>query len=216
DWKVGADALSVEWRLGAQGSIRLVHAPGDLRRGLREKSVLRWRDTFGETDLAVMAGRIGSERVAGLDLTGNLGDAAARLEWLQSSRGPTGDWGQVAVGLDGTLTPESLPNGLHLAAEYFHNGAAARRPLFPDRLTSLARHLLAFAAGYDITPLWRLEFATILDPAHGGWFAQPALRWSASEAWDVQLLVQRAGGPPGSDFGGGGTILLLRLDGWLS
>ncbi len=216
DWKAGADAISLEASMpGGQGSLRLVHAPGRAVRSVRRKSVLRWRDTFGETDIALMIGRIGAERIAGADVTGNLGEATARLEWMQAQGGAEGGWGQVAAGADGVWSSRVFPAGLYLAIEYFHNGAAGRPARHADRLSSRARHLLALAAGYDLTPLFRLELSTILDPARGGWFAQPSLRWSAADAADVSFVAQRAAGPAGSDFHAGGVTLLLRLDYWL-
>lgn len=51
---------------------------------MTRKLALLWRDTLGETDYAILAGRIGDEDVIGIDLTANLYGGGARIEAAQS------------------------------------------------------------------------------------------------------------------------------------
>jgi len=217
--KLGVDALDVQWRYSGTGSFEGVAAPGRGASSTSKKSALRWQDTFGEFDVALMAARIGSERVAGLDITGNVGDASARLEWMQSNGGVSesgvqmGNYGQLAAGMDYTLHSSWFPEGLYLAAEYFYNGASSvvGTPS-QDRLQSVSGQLIGLLSGYDLTPLWRVDLLSIVDLEQRGWFVAPSLTWSAMENLDIALIAQLPGGRPASEFGRFHHLYEARVD----
>lgn len=207
--KLGVDALDVQWRYGLAGSLQAIAAPGRASRGVSRKLALRWQDTFGQTDVAVMAVGIGEERVLGLDLTGNLGDATARLEWMGSDGGSLPGFSQLVVGVDNTFYAALFPQGLYLAVEYFLN---SRPGPGPDRLVSRSHQLFGLSAGYDLTPLWRAEMLAMADMERPGWFVAPALRWSMTANADLTLLAQLPGGDAASEFGPMAALYALRLD----
>ncbi len=212
DQKLGVDALDMQWRYSNYGSIEGVAAPGRDASLTSRKLALRWQDTFGEFDVAAMLGRIGSERVAGLDVTGNIGEAGARLEWMQSNGGASGSYGQLAAGVDYTLHNDWVPRGLYLAVEYFYSGAPGAIALSQDRLQSISGQLLGLMGGYDLSPLWRLDILTILDMERFGWFVAPSLTWSAMENVDIALIVQLPGGQQGSEFARLNHLYTVRAD----
>ena len=78
--KTGVDAVAATWRVPPFGSVQVVAGPGSGERNVTRKLALRWRDTLGETDYAILAGRIGDEDVIGIDLTANLYGGGARIE----------------------------------------------------------------------------------------------------------------------------------------
>lgn len=214
DEKVGVDAAVATWRYSGFGSFALILAPGNGARDVSRKWAFRWQDTFGETDLSLMAGEIGPERVAGLDITGNVGDATARLEALYSRDAPEGDFAQLIAGVDYTWSNKIFPEGLYLAAEYFYNGAAASLllPHTQDRLFSISTHQLGLLAGYDLTPLWRLDLLLLNDMEHPSLFFAPRLKWSAAANMNLTFLLQWPGGTARGEFARLNSLAAVQLD----
>lgn len=211
DQKLGVDALDSEWRYASAGSVQLVVAPGRNAVAASRKLALRWRDTLADTDVALLAARIGGESVAGMDLTGNWHDAGWRFEGMQAWQHGGRSYGQLIAGLDYTWLNSWLPQGLYLAVEYFYNGAAGL-PASNDRLQGRSSQLLGSMAGYDLTPLLRLELLVINDLQQASWFVAPALTWSMVENVDLKAFAQLPGGRAGGEFGLLKELYALRLD----
>jgi len=212
DQKLGVDAGRIAWNYGGNGSVIAVAAPARPASRTSRKMALRWQDTFGEFDVALMGGRINDENMFGVDITGNLGGAGVRLEWMQARNPQQGGYGQVSTGLDYTWHHAWFPNGLYTAIEYFYNGAAGSVLMVQDRLNSRVRHLLGGMLGYDLTPLWRFDLLVIADIQHNGWFISPSLTWSAAENVDVRGFVQLPQGVGGSEFATFESLYALRAD----
>lgn len=210
--KLGVDAARMAWNYAGNGSLIAVFAPARSSYRTSQKLALRWQDTFGEFDVALMGGRIKDENMFGLDVTGNLGDASVRLEWMQARNARQGNYGQVAMGVDYTWYPAWFSNGLYMALEYFYNGAAAADFLSQDRLNSRSQHLLGGLLGYDLAPLWRFDLLIIADMQQNGWFAAPSLKWSAAENIDVTVFAQLPQGIGISEFAAFESLYAVRLD----
>jgi len=210
--KLGVDAGMLVWNYGGNGSVTAVAAPARPSSRTARKLALRWQDTFGEFDVALMGGRINNENMFGLDITGNLGDAGVRLEWMQARNPRQGDYGQLSTGIDYTWRHAWFPNGLYMAIEYFYNGAAGAVRQMQDRLNGRVRHLIGGMLGYDLTPLWRFDLLLIADPQQGGAFISPSLKWSALENVDIQGFVQLPQGAGGSEFATLESLYALRVD----
>ena len=213
--KLGVDAAYTTYSYSDFGSIQWLVAPGETNRALRRKWALRWQDTIEQTDISLWLGEIGQERVLAVDVTGNVGDAAARLEWQQSWRGEQGDFGQFIVGIDGTVMNPLLPEGLYLAAEYFYNGlphSNVKQLIQSDILQSSSRQLFGMLAGYDLTPLWRTELIWLLDLERQSMFIAPSIRWSASDHMDATIFSQLPTGTAGSEFAGLNNLLAIKLE----
>ncbi len=210
--KLGVDAGMLVWNYGGNGSVTAVAAPARTASRTSRKLALRWQDTFGEFDVALMGGRINDENMFGLDITGNLGDAGVRLEWMQARNTRQGGYGQLSTGVDYTWYPSLLPNGLYMAIEYFYNGAAGAIRQIQDRLNGRVRHLLGGLLGYDLTPLWHFDLLLIADPQRGGAFISPSLKWSVLENVDVQGFVQLPQGAGSSEFATLESLYALRVD----
>lgn len=212
--KTGVDAGIAAWRYSKSGVIQAVVAPGRVAHGVSRKWVLRWQDTFGETDVSLLGGRIGDEDIFGLDITGNVGDGGARLELMQAWPAQSKSYLQLSAGYDYTLTNQWFPAGLYLAAEYFYNGAPGIVPLGQsvDRLQTLKRSLFGVMAGYDLTPLWRLDLLLLADTGDPSVFFLPQLVWSAAENIDISLFAQLPGGAQSGEFARFENLLALRMD----
>ncbi|MDQ6954063.1 MAG: hypothetical protein Q9M20_01295 [Mariprofundaceae bacterium] len=215
DQKLGVDTAYITHSYSDFGSLQWVATPGSFKQNAQRKWALRWQDTIAQTDMALWLGEIGQERILAIDVTGNLGDAAGRLEWQQSWHGTQGNFGQLTLGLDGTWVSELFPEGLYLAAEYFYNGLAQPNtglPLQTSMLHSSSAQLLGILAGYDLTPLWRMELTWLLDLNKTSWFMAPNLRWSASENMEVSCFAQFPSGNTGSEFSAFNDLLGINLE----
>jgi len=210
--KLGVDAVRVAWNYAGNGSLIAVAAPPRASSRTSRKLALRWQDTFGEFDVALMGARINDEVMFGLDITGNLGGAGVRLEWMQAKNSRDGSYGQLSTGMDYTWYPALLPNGLYMALEYFYNGAAAVVPQMQGRLNSRSSHLLGGMLGYDLTPLWRFDLLVIADMQRSGTFISPSLKWSAAENVDITAFVQIPQGGGVSEFAVFEPLYAVRAD----
>jgi hypothetical protein len=210
--KLGVDAAVLQWNYTANGSLLAVAAPARSAYQTSRKLALRWQDTFDEFDIALMAGRINDENIFGFDFTGNLGDAAVRLEWMQAKNPLEGGYGQLATGIDYTWSHAWFPNGLYLAIEYFYNGADGSSLRTLDRLSSQSNHLLGGILGYDLASLWHFNLLLITDLKQYSWFAVPSLTWSAAKNVDVRLFVQLPQGSAGGEFTRFEPLYAVRTD----
>jgi len=210
--KLGVDAFRASWNYAGNGSLIAVAAPARPSTRTSRKLALRWQDTFGEFDVALMGGRIKNENIFGLDVTGNLGDAGARFEWMQAKNPLEGSYGQLSVGIDYTWHQAWFPNGLYTAVEYFYNGAAGFTRIKQDRLNSRSKHLLGSMLGYDLTSLWRIDLLLIADLHQPGWFIAPSITWSAGENVDISFFSQLPQGSGASEFAEFEPLYAIRAD----
>jgi len=215
DQKLGVDAAYVTYRYADFSSVQLFVAPGQVKRDVSRKWALRWQDTMAQTDIALWLGEIGQERVLAVDVTGNVGDATARLEWQQSWHGKQGSFGQFVIGIDGTWANPLFAEGLYLAAEYFYNGlpdanSGAFRQL--HMLQSRSQQLFGLLAGYDVTPLWRTELTELFDLEKSSVFVVPRVRWSASDNMDVVIFAQLPTGLGTGEFASLNDLFAIKLE----
>jgi len=212
--KTGVDSLFAEYRYSGFGAVQFVAAPGKASHNVSHKLAVRIRDTIGETDVSMTVGKIGVERVLGGDVAANVADGTFRVEAMQAWPKGGKAYAQASIGYDYTLSNDAFPEGLYLLVEYFYNGAPGAAPVLApvDRLYSLARHAAAFSAGYDITPLWRLDGTVIWDASDNSRFFLPNLTWSASENLDISLFALLFGGKQVSEFGRRNNLYALQAE----
>ena len=204
--KTGSDAISAERFAGRFGSLQLVFAPGVAKRSVSRKVALRWRDTIGETDYAIIAGGIENEKIIGLDLAGNLSWGGWHLEASAGWPKNSARYGQLVVGVDAIFQPDFLDQSVAFSLEYFRNGAATGNTpigLAPDRVNSRLRDLWAFTTGYDLNFIWRAGLTALFDTQSGSRVIIPNLSWAASQDLDVRFSAQFFQGDKTSEYGAG-------------
>lgn len=215
DQKLGVDSANLIWRYSGSGQVQLVAAPGRTSQQVERKAALRWRDTFGEFDVALLAAKIGNENVGGVDVTGNLFDGGIRLEVMHASPATGRAYTQLSTGYDYTWAGEEFfVNGLYMAVEYFYNSAPDLLGIAAsaDRLRSKQFSLWAAQLGYDITPLVRVGVVWIGDFAGSSHFVMPQLSWSASSSLDIALFAQMPSGSGAGEFSGLRALYAARID----
>lgn len=212
--KTGSDALLAERYVGAFGTLQFVAAPGRGGRGVSRKVAARWRDTVGETDYAILGGRIGDEPIAGLDLATNFFEGGLYFEATAGWPKNEARYVQFSTGYDTVWQPPFLDNYATVGIEYFRNTAAnGQRPaaLATDRLQTRRRHLFALSGGYDIRFLWRASGTALFDTETGSRVLVPSLSWSAAQNVDVQFLAQFYQGGAESEYGAGQDAFIVRV-----
>lgn len=190
--RIGVDALLVEHKLGAVSRAAFVYAPQHERRDSSFAAL--WHDNRGGIDYSIVAGRFRRDKVAGMDLAGQVGQTGVRAE-VTRSWGSTGGT-RVLIGAD-----HAFANTLTLSGELFHDGAGA-----PDR-----RRYAGVSVRYDITPLWRTRHELVVNLQDGSRYYSPALIWSARENVDLTLGGQFFGGKAGSELSAFRRVLYLQL-----
>lgn len=212
--KTGSDALFAERYFGPFGALQIVAAPGRAKRNVSRKLALRWRDTIGETDYAVLVGHIETEPIVGLDLAGNVFGGGLHMEATAGWPRAAPQYAQMSLGYDVTIPDWFLEQPLSLSAEYFRNGAATGNipiGLAPDRVNSRRRDLWGLTAGYDLSFLWRASATALFDTQTGSRALIPSLSWSASQDVDVQFSAQFFSGGADSEYGAGQDTVLVRV-----
>lgn len=209
--RTGVDALLVEHKLSAVSRISAVYAPQ--REHGNDDFALQWHGNKGGVDFSVLAMRAMGARVLGAELAGQLGGAALRAEASRTASGSGPAATRMVVGVD-----YAFENTLALTAELYFNGAGARgrqdydfTSLLSGRIQSVARHYAGVHAGYDITPLLKLNAHLLANLDDGSRFFAPGLTYAWKTNLDLTLGMQYAGGSAGSEFGRLRKVLYMQL-----
>jgi len=165
----------------------------------------RLRGTVGETDIALLGGRVSRRGIGGIDISTIFLDGMLRGSVLYSH--PDEEWGdpfyQGSAGYEYTFS-----FGLYFLLEYFYNQnglnfnrqlrVAYRKSqidrideenyyLLSNQFLTFNRHYGGLALGYDITSLLRAELFTIYDFQGKGLFYNPSLKYNAFENLDLLI-----------------------------
>ena len=129
DESIGIDALDVRWLWSGFSYLEAVYAPQG--RSADADYALRLHGIARDVDYSLLAGVFEEARTAGLDLAGNLGGAAARLEavfsdperdvWPVGAARPheLGQFWQVVTSVDYNV---DVGTGLYVLVEHLYNG----------------------------------------------------------------------------------------------
>lgn len=201
DERTGVDAFMLERKTGALSRFTAIYAP---RHPYNNDIVaLQWHDNTAGTDWSLTAGRFAGQRVAGLDLASQLGDAGWRAELVRTMPRHGSPFSQVLVGMD-----YAFASTLTLSGELYYNGGGtgdlARydvAALLSGRTQALARRYAALYASYEITPLIKTVHHAVANLDDSSHFFSPALVYSARPNLDLTLGLQWYRGRSATEFG---------------
>ncbi|ODV10049.1 MAG: hypothetical protein ABT20_09180 [Rubrivivax sp. SCN 70-15] len=206
----GVDALLVEFRPGALSRASAVVAPQRAAGG--STRVLRWHANAGAADYSLMAGRFRGEEVAGADLATQVGSAGLRAE-LAAIRTAGRLHERALVGMD-----QAFAGGLTLGAEIYLDGTGAARSsdydfaaLFAGERQTVGRRYLGAYAGYEITPLLKLNVDLIFNLRDRSRYLAPSLTWSLRPNLEAVLGTQWFAGRAGSEYGAFKDLYFVQL-----
>ncbi|GAB4317259.1 MAG: hypothetical protein Kow00127_09000 [Bacteroidales bacterium] len=214
----GCDALRVTWYRSYAGSLELA---AKLNKDKEVTAAAMYRFNRWNYDLQLLAGVMETDAVVGAGWSGYIGDAGftGEASWfrdLDHFSDTTAIW-VASAGFNYTFK-NSLT--LNLAGLYNSNGTTGKagwgtsfiilQELSPKTFT-LARYSLMGSLSYPITPLIRGDLATIVNPNDGSFYLGPSFDISLADNISLLLTGQMFSGTTGSEFGGYGQMLYMRL-----
>ena len=186
--KDGADVVNIQLYLGAFSEVQLVWNP---THAVPEgNTAVRFRSNWRGFDVSLLGGRFDRRWVAGGDLTGNVGKAAIRGEWLYDF-GDAGHAGflKYIVGADHQFTAKWY--GL---IEYRFNGEGKQRfveyefnRLFRGEILNVGRQYLFLLASYQVWALVNLSLAVSQNLEDKSGYFMPAVNVNAGDNLEVVL-----------------------------
>jgi len=209
--RVGVDALLVEHKLDALSRASAVYAP---QHDARDASVAaQWHANRRGLDYSIVAGRYRRERVIGIDLAGQLGQTGVRGELTRSRRPDGSGYTRVLIGID-----HAFANTLSLSAEAYYDGAGASHPqgydfggLFTGRRQNVGRRYVALRAGYEITPLLKLNADLVANLGDRSRYLSPSVSYSIKADLDWVLGAQLFHGRAGSEYAAFRNLLFTQV-----
>lgn len=198
--RLGVDAVLVEHKFGPVSRLSAVFAPSRLAG--EDSQALQWHGNVRGTDYSVTAGRIRGDDVIGLDLAGQIGPAGVRAEITQVRPRVGESFHRALLGID-----YAFANTLTLSAEFYRDGGGASSPdaydfagLMAGRRQTLAQRYAGVRAGYEITPLLKLnaDFTVNLDDQSR--YVAPSISYSIRSNLDWTLGLRRFSGAPGTEY----------------
>lgn len=175
-YKPGVDAIRLEASVGDLSQFSAVavlgyepsaeHITGwsDTPTGDRSSYIARYSFVTSEIDIALMAGSLAGDQMAGLGIQGDLpfGELGFRVEghyrsFDEANRTPGGEEDTVEASFQ---LEKRFESSLNLQLEYFHHGAGGDSVLKYRPGQSgmyLADKYLAFGGSYELTPLFTIQ-----------------------------------------------------------
>lgn len=201
DYRIGADAVLVEQKLGALGRISGIYVPATSR--LRSVAAGYVHGNVRGTDYSVLAGRFRGDDEIGADFNTSRGGLGLRGEATATLTPAGSRYARVLLGAD-----YGFANSLDLTGEAYFNGQGAADPARYDvagvlagRVLSVARWYGAVAATYEVTPLVKVGAFAVLNADDGSAVLWPRVEWSARNDLDLAVGLQWLGGGPRSEYG---------------
>lgn len=169
-------------------------------------------DIYGY-EAGVLGGRVGKDHAVGLDLSGNLKDAAVRGEVLYREVDKEKDFLKFTLNAD-----YNFPYNIYALLEYHFNGEGRhdtddyqRTRFLRGEIQQLARNYLALNLGYDLTNLIRLESNLIFNLDDASLFIQPEIQYEIKRNWLLTAKAQLFAGGSQSEFGAPDHLYLGEL-----
>ena len=201
DYRVGADAVLVEEKLGALGRISGMYAPPTGR--MKSVGAAYLHGNIRGSDYSLLVGRFRGAEALGANVNSSVGGLGLRGE-LTLTRPDSGvRYGRVLVAAD-----YGFENTVNVTGEVYYNGRGASDParysvseLLAGRELSLARWYGGVATTYQLTPLVKLAGYIVLNADDGSAVLWPRVEWSAGTNLDLAAGIQRFSGGRGSEYG---------------
>ncbi|MDO8427418.1 MAG: hypothetical protein Q7T24_07880 [Deltaproteobacteria bacterium] len=211
DERAGVDAVSFDFSTGPVSGVSLVYAPGRTSAG--ESFLIRERANFSGYDISGMLANFRRDKVLGLDFSGYIKGSGLRGEFTYTAADERADFFRGVLSLDHTF-----PSSLYILIEYLYNGGNIKTLDDPvvaasasSEITTKNNNFIGAGAGYDITPLLRLDGLAVFDLDDKSGFLSPSLRYNILEDLDLSAGIQLFTGKAMSEYGGASDLYYAEL-----
>ncbi|MBI1909581.1 MAG: hypothetical protein HYS22_05375 [Deltaproteobacteria bacterium] len=204
--RVGVDAINLSWAITP--TLKLNPAYTLNSNFDRSRTGARLTKTVGHFDLSLLGGRFLKDTVVGADISGDIGNAGIRGEFLYDRAAIENHFIQLALGAD-----YGFQNGLTVALEYFMNGQfflsnPATDPVTgnivfretANQIKTVKTQFISLQAKYDLTPLWVLRMENIVDLEGASTFLRPETKYSLFSWMDFSVGALLPFGKTGGEF----------------
>lgn len=214
----GTDAVRVQYFTGFTSAAEFVYQLGD---NIDDMSFMGlYKFSKWNYDIQFLAGKVKRDIVVGTGWSGDIkgGGFRGEITYFHDKDSIGESEGQLVASVSGDYT---FPNSLYLHASVIYNSKGSTgkigilNPAILLRETSakfltLSRMDLFGQVSYQISPLWRGDFASIINPFDGSFFIGPGAGYSLSDNMELLLFGQLFVGEAGTEFGGIGKLFYFR------
>ena len=201
DYRVGADAVLVNQRLGALGRVAGIYGPSTGR--MKSVAAGYVHGNLRGADYSAIIGSFRGDDALGANVSSSIGGLGIRGEATATRTASGAQYARVLLGAD-----YGFENTLKLTTEAYYNGHGASDPsrydvgaLVAGRALNLARWYGAVAATYDVTPLVKLLAYGVLNADDGSLVLWPHVEWSAMANIELIAGVQQFSGGSRTEYG---------------
>jgi hypothetical protein len=213
----GTDAVRVQYFTGFTSAAEFVYQLGD---NIDEMSFMGlYKFSKWDYDIQFLAGQVKRDLVVGAGWSGDIkgGGFRGELTYFHDKDSLNEAVGQLVASISGDYT---FPSSLYLQASVLFNskGTTGKAGIpNPNILTqtsakylTLSRMDLFGQISYQISPLWRGDLASIVNPFDKSFFIGPGVSYSLSDNMELLLFGQLFVGDTGTEFGGIGKLFYFR------
>ncbi len=205
----GTDALRLEYYLSEDTELALVLNPGrrynDIEKVAFDSTniISRLKTTIGESDFALLSGKLIERYIAGGDLSAVLFDGMLTTGFIYSNPEKGNSYYQANAGYE-----YNFKSGIYFLVEYFYNKNSLN---YNDELRStylqsiifgmnedyykklsnqfltFNQHYAGIVLGYDITPLLRGDAFFMYDFQGNALFVSPSVKYNILQNMDISL-----------------------------
>ncbi len=205
----GTDALRLEYYLSEDTELSLVLNPARRYNDIEKVSfdstniITRLKTTIGESDVALLSGKLIERYIAGGDLSAVLFDGMLTSGFIYSNPEKGKSYYQANAGYE-----YNFKNGIYFLIEYFYNknslnyNEELRKTYLlsiffgmnddyykklSNQFLTFNQHYTGLVLGYDITPLLRGDAFFMYDYQGATLFASPSLKYNILQNMDISL-----------------------------
>ena len=207
DYRVGADAVLIEQKLGALGRVSGMYVPSTDR--LKSVGAGYIHGNVRGTDYSVLIGSVRGDDALGVNFSSSVSGLGLRGEFTATRPDSAARYARALLGAD-----YGFENSLNVTIEAYYNGRGASDParydlnaLLAGRALNLGRWYSGVAVSYEVTPLVKLGGYGVLNAGDGSLVLWPRVEWSAKANLALVAGIQQFTGGTRSEYGRLNTLV---------
>lgn len=213
----GTDAVRIQYYTGFTSSAEFVYQLGE---DIDDMSFMGlYKFSKWNYDIQFLAGQVKRDLVIGTGWSGDIKGGGFRGEftYFHDKDSLSENTGQLVASISGDYT---FPNSLYLHTSVIFNSKGTTEKAGipnPNILTQTSAKFLTLSkmdlfgqVSYQISPLWRADLASIVNPFDGSFFVGPGAVYSLSNNMEFLIFGQLFSGDDGTEFGGIGKLFYFR------